>query len=464
MANKKVINKKRKNNKTSTGLILIMLILTIIILGIVLIIVNKIQNDKIKKDNKVSLKVKSLECEATDGELNINVLDILNGSADKLASAVIDSSAVVKNKVGKYDLKITCDGKTFIIPLNIGDHKSPTIELHADTYKASTRQEILATSLIKSVNDATECTTGVVLSEGLSNVAENMKPSVSFEEAGKYTIYIVAKDDAGNIATEPVIVEVAEVAHVDYLNSGAKVVVDANTDFNTFSAEYVPYGYGTEVDKNNRPGGCTWYGNKWGQYAVDFIQPMSNFVFLTIDEGYEYGNTPQILDTLKEKNAKAVFFVTLPFAKDNPDLIKRMLDEGHVIGNHTATHPSDGLCSIPIEQQISEIKQVHDFMLQNYNYEMYLFRFPTGAFSEQSLAIVQSLGYRSVFWSFAHKDWDVNNQPDVKESLDKALNTAHGGEIFLLHGVSSTDTAMLGDLIDGLRAKGFEIGYYAKTT
>ena len=81
--------------------------------------------------------------------------------------------------------------------------------------------------------------------------------------------------------------------------------------------------------------------------------------------------------------------------------------------------------------------------LKNYNYEMYLFRFPTGAFSEQSLAIVQSLGYRSVFRSFAHRDWVVDDQPDVGESLQKAINQAHGGEIFLLHGVSTTDTKML---------------------
>lgn len=457
---------KRRNNrrnKTSTGLVLIMLILIIIILGIALIIVNKVQQGKQKENEKISLKVNSIDYEAGSGEFSVNASDILNGPAEKIADAVIDSSSVVSDKVGSYDLVIKCDDKTFIIKVNVTDKTNPVIELHYDTYKASTNQTIRASSLIKNIKDATECTTGIVLPEGLSDVVLNAKDTISFTEPGSYNVYVAAIDKGGNYTTAPVIIEIEKVVQVDYLNSGAEVVIDANTDLNSFSTEYVPYGYGTEVDADNRPGGCTWYNNKWGKYAVDFIQPKSNYVFLTFDEGYEYGNTPQILDTLKEKNAKAVFFVTLPFARDNPDLINRMINEGHVIGNHTATHPSDGLCSVPLEQQISEIKQVHDFMLENYNYEMYLFRFPTGAFSEQSLAVVQSLGYRSVFWSFAHKDWDVNNQPDVKESLEKALNTAHGGEIFLLHGVSTTDTAILPDLIDGLRAKGFEIGYYAKT-
>lgn len=105
---------------------------------------------------------------------------------------------------------------------------------------------------------------------------------------------------------------------------------------------------------------------------------------------------------------------------------------------------------------------MNDYVLENYGYQMYLFRFPTGAFSEQSLAIVQSLGYRSVFWSFAHHDWVTDDQPDVAESLQKAVDKAHGGAIYLLHAVSSTNTTMLGDFIDGCRAKGYEFGYYGK--
>lgn len=233
-------------------------------------------------------------------------------------------------------------------------------------------------------------------------------------------------------------------------------------DFDSYSSEYVPFGFGSEVDENNRPTGLQWYINRYGKYTADFIQPESNYIYLTMDEGYEYGLTEGILDTLKEKNVKAVFFITLPYAKQNPELVQRMIDEGHVVGNHSVTHPSAGLSTLSVEQQINEVKEVNDYVLEHFGYQMYLFRFPTGAFSEQSLAIVQSQGYRSVFWSFAYKDWVVDEQPDVASSLANALNKVHGGAIYLLHAESTTNASMLADFIDGCRAKGFEFGYYSK--
>ena len=281
--------------------------------------------------------------------------------------------------------------------------------------------------------------------------------AVNYSTPGTYTATISVKDGSGNETSTVVSVIVQDASTTQ--NGGSTVSI--SSDFASYSTEYVPFGFGNEVDpETNRPTGLQWYINKFGQYAVDFIQPESNYIYLTFDEGYEYGYTEQILDTLKEKNVKAVFFVTLPYAKDNPDLVRRMIDEGHVVGNHSATHPADGLSSLSVEQQINEVKAVNDYVLENYGYQMYLFRFPTGAFSEQSLAIVQSLGYRSVFWSFAHHDWVTDDQPDVAESLQKAVDKAHGGAIYLLHAVSSTNTTMLGDFIDGCRAKGYEFGYY----
>ena len=233
-------------------------------------------------------------------------------------------------------------------------------------------------------------------------------------------------------------------------------------DFANYSTEKVPYGFGAEVDADNRPDGCTWYSNKFSNYTALFIMPKSSNIYLTFDEGYEYGFSGEILDVLKEKNVKCVFFITLPYAKENPDLVQRMIDEGHVVGNHSVTHPAAGLSTLSIEQQINEVKEVNDYVLEHFDYQMYLFRFPTGAFSEQSLAIVQSQGYRSVFWSFAYKDWVVDEQPDVAASLENALNKVHGGAIYLLHAESTTNAQMLADFIDGCRKKGYEFGYYSK--
>ena len=229
------------------------------------------------------------------------------------------------------------------------------------------------------------------------------------------------------------------------------------SNFVNYSTEKVPYGFGAEVDEDNRPDGCTWYANKFSNYTALFIMPKSNNIYLTFDEGYEYGFSGEILDTLKEKNVKAVFFITLPYAKQNPDLVQRMIDEGHIIGNHTTTHPAGGLQQYDAQRQIDDIDQVTQYVKDNFGYEMTLFRYPEGSFREPSLAIVNALGYTPVFWSFAYKDWDVNNQPELSTSLQNALDKAHGGAIYLLHAESETNTRMLPDLIDGLRAKGYSL-------
>lgn len=234
------------------------------------------------------------------------------------------------------------------------------------------------------------------------------------------------------------------------------------------STETKGWGPGGNVDENNVPVGCTMYQKKYGDLSADFVRTDSESVFLTFDEGYEYpeansptGNTSKILDTLKEKNVKAVFFVTLPYLKSNPDLVKRMIDEGHVVGNHSVTHPSNGLPSLAtVEDQQNEVLGVHDYMLENYNYTMNLFRYPTGAFSEQSLAILHNLGYRSVFWSFAYKDWITDAQPDETEALNHMVEKLHPGAIYLLHAVSTTNVDVLGDFIDSIKAAGYEIERY----
>lgn len=231
-------------------------------------------------------------------------------------------------------------------------------------------------------------------------------------------------------------------------------------DISSLSTKSEGWGPGTDCDDKNRPRSALSYQEKYGKYNANFIVPDSNKVYLTFDEGYENGCTPAILDTLKAKNVKAVFFVTSQFTKQNPELVQRMIDEGHAVGNHSVTHPSKGLPSQSVEKQQNEVMELHNYIKENFNYEMHLFRYPAGLFSEQSLAIVNNCNYKSVFWSFAYLDYDTANQPDPAKALEKVKSRLHPGAIYLLHAVSTTNTEILGDFIDYIRAEGYEIGLF----
>lgn len=176
-------------------------------------------------------------------------------------------------------------------------------------------------------------------------------------------------------------------------------------------------------------------------------------ICLTFDEGYENGYTPQILDVLKAKKVKAIFFVTYDFAKDNPKLIHRMIDEGHIVGNHSYRHYT--MDEIPLDTAEEEVMFLHKYIKKEYNYTMSYFRFPKGEFSQQSIALVKSLGYKSVFWSYAYADWDPNQQPDETEAFKKICESTHPGEIMLLHAVSKTNADILGKVIDDCKKQGY---------
>ena len=236
------------------------------------------------------------------------------------------------------------------------------------------------------------------------------------------------------------------------------VLNNQQIDLNGLDTACLDWGQGGDLDQWTRPAGCMQYQEKYGKYNAHFIsdEPEKKVIYLTLDEGYEYGCSQRILDTLKEKNVHAVFFITKSYAEQNPDLVKRMIAEGHEVGNHSVTHPADGLPSQDIEKQTSEVTGNHDYVKQNFNYDMHLFRYPAGKFSEQSVALLNNLNYKSVFWSFAYLDYDVENQPDPAESLQKIMSKLHPGAIYLLHAESETNTQILGDFIDQVRAQGYE--------
>jgi delta-lactam-biosynthetic de-N-acetylase len=233
---------------------------------------------------------------------------------------------------------------------------------------------------------------------------------------------------------------------------------DMITNIDELDTTVVDWGLGKAKDDNGRPIDALNAQEKYAAYHALFLGEGENTIYLTFDEGYENGYTESILNTLKDKDVKAVFFVTESYAKLQPELVQRMIDEGHVIGNHSASHPSKGLTSLSWEEQQNRVMENHEYVLEQFGYHMYLFRYPAGRFSEQSLAIVNNCNYKSVFWSFAYLDYDVNNQPDPAESLAKMEDRLHPGAIYLLHAESATNAAVLGDLIDYVAAQGYSFG------
>lgn len=218
----------------------------------------------------------------------------------------------------------------------------------------------------------------------------------------------------------------------------------------------VAYGMGVETDSQNRPLGAIQAQKQYGELGGLFIgESDRQRIWLTFDEGYENGKTADILDTLKEKNVRAVFFVTYDYCKRNPELVKRMIAEGHTVGNHTWSHPSLPECSP--DELYSELSLLHEYVRDNFGYEMYVMRPPKGEFSERVLACAKELGYTTVLWSFAYPDWDVNNQPDPEQAFEKITGKSHNGAVYLLHAVSGTNASILGRVIDYWRTNGYVI-------
>lgn len=219
----------------------------------------------------------------------------------------------------------------------------------------------------------------------------------------------------------------------------------------------IGWGLGKARDELNRPIDAVNAQEKYGKYSSLFIDlSETNTVYLTFDEGYENGYTAAILDTLKAQGVKAVFFVTYDYCKSSPELVERMIAEGHTVGNHSYSHPSFPKCSE--SEVVEEVTLLHDYVKENFGYEMTLFRFPMGEYSERTLAALQKLGYTSVFWSFAYQDWNADNQPSSREAYDTVTSALHSGGIYLLHAVSKANAESLGDIISFWKQSGYSIG------
>ena len=181
-------------------------------------------------------------------------------------------------------------------------------------------------------------------------------------------------------------------------------------------------------------------------------------LYLTFDAGYENGCTAQILDVLKAHNAKAAFFVVGNYLETAPELVQRMADEGHLVGNHTWHHYD--MSRIAEEQAFSaELTRVEEKYRELTGQAMKkYYRPPQGVYSEENLRMAQALGYRTVFWSLAYVDWLQDDQPTAEEAFSKLLPRTHPGAIVLLHSTSATNAAILDDLLTRWEEAGYRFG------
>ena len=214
--------------------------------------------------------------------------------------------------------------------------------------------------------------------------------------------------------------------------------------------------WGFSKSKNHQPADA-------GQELTNLLQQYDAFylgntkektIYLTFDNGYENGYTPQVLDVLKKQNVKAAFFVTGHFVKDQPELIKRMAEEGHIIGNHSYHHPDLATKTSRVIQEELESVDEEVYKITGEKNNLYL-RPPRGIFSERVLEETKKLGYQTVFWSVAFVDWKINAQKGWRYAYDNMMKQAHPGAIYLLHTVSRDNAEALDQAITDLKKEGY---------
>ena len=190
-----------------------------------------------------------------------------------------------------------------------------------------------------------------------------------------------------------------------------------------------------------------------GAYIGDTSQKT---VYLTFDEGYENGYTPKILDVLRDNGVKAIFFITGPYLKDHQDLVRRMVEEGHEVGNHTIHHPS--LPELDDSRMEEEVLGLDRAFHEKFGQHMRFLRPPKGEYSEKSLALTSKLGYCNLFWSFAYDDWYRDRIRGAGYAYNIVMRNLHNGAVLLLHAVSKDNAEALDSIIKGIQEKGYAIG------
>jgi peptidoglycan-N-acetylmuramic acid deacetylase len=223
---------------------------------------------------------------------------------------------------------------------------------------------------------------------------------------------------------------------------------------NAYSNEALHWGFKRSTQENQPDAGAR-LNQLLAKHDAYYLGDTSKKdIYLTFDNGYENGFTPGILDTLKKKGVPAAFFVTGHYLKDQPELIKRMVDEGHIVGNHSWGHPDmTTISDQAVKEELAKVSQTYEALTGQKG--MSYLRPPRGIFSERTLALSREMGYYNIFWSLAFIDWKVDEQKGWKYAYDNIMKQIHPGAILLLHSVSSDNAEALGKAIDDLQERGY---------
>lgn len=190
---------------------------------------------------------------------------------------------------------------------------------------------------------------------------------------------------------------------------------------------------------------------KYDCYYIDENAPKT--LYLTFDEGYENGYTSKILDVLEQTSTPAAFFVTGPYLENQQELVQRMIEGGHIVGNHTVNHPN--LPKQSVETEKKELSDLNKMCEEMYGVSMKYMRPPEGEYSERVLAVAKDMGYKTILWSFAYKDWDINMQQGADYAFNQVTPYLHDGAVLLLHAVSSDNANALEDIINYAKNEGY---------
>ena len=217
--------------------------------------------------------------------------------------------------------------------------------------------------------------------------------------------------------------------------------------------------WGLSFQTNGQPPVGNASSEELAQYGAYYLGDTNKkTIYLTFDAGYENGCTSDILDALKKHNAPACFFVVGNYLTSSPDLVKRMQEEGHTVGNHTFHHPDMSAISTleDFAKELQDVETLYDEITGQPLTKFY--RPPQGKYSESNLKMARELGYRTFFWSLAYVDWYEDDQPSKEEAFDKLLSRIHPGAIVLLHSTSSTNAQILDELLTRWEEMGYTFG------